>query len=94
MRKLCSATGKTIFISPTVAKQSRDKHYYDVLRRKIDGRRYKHRRGRAYRCRVYECEYCGGFHLTHMAYWVLNSKKYVEKMSFKKLKWTGLVQIA
>ena len=94
MRIICEATGKTIYENHMTADEAKNKHYYNVLKRKVEGRRYKHRSGRPHRCRIYRCEHCEGFHLTHMPKWVLVSRKHIKEYTERKLRRAGVMQLA
>ncbi len=69
----CTATGKVIFDSSIDAKD-RIEAFRQNIKKRRNGRRRKHRQGKAAQKRVYYCAHCKGYHLTRWEDYVKKNK--------------------
>lgn len=69
MKLKCDATGKRIFTNEADARDRIGKFRWLLKKINANGQHRKHRMGKPAQKRVYECPYCGGYHLTKWSFY-------------------------
>lgn len=75
MKNVCTETGKIIFERMEDARIALGYLRYSGKQTTLDGKRIKHRWGKARQRRIYYCSSCKGYHLTSWRWWPFANKK-------------------